>query len=216
LKRRAAASVMLLLCTVPVVTPSVAGRLFYRYTDAQGVVVIDDTVPPELAPRGYEVVNEWGTPIRVVAPAKTAEQIAEEARLAKQRKLDQQRAAEQARQDAVLLRSYSDMSAMIKARDEKIATLESLILITQSKLAKLRQDLHALQQRAADAERRGEKVPASLESDIRELAEALQTNETYISDKRREQEDIRRRFAVDIERYRRLVADRDGAAAHDN
>ncbi len=192
-----------------VVTPSVAGKLFYRYTDAHGVVVIDDTLPPELASKGYEVVNEWGTPVRVVAPAKTAAELAEEASLARQRELEKWRAAEKARQDAVLLRSYTDVESMIKARDEKIATLDSLIRITRAKVARVRTDLNGLQARAADAERSGEKVPERLVSDIRDLTEVLTTNERFISDKRQEQDEIRRRFSVDIERYRRLKAEQE-------
>ena len=39
---------------------------FYRYTNDQGVIVVDDHVPPEHVKKGYEVVNEKGV-VKIVA-----------------------------------------------------------------------------------------------------------------------------------------------------
>ena len=68
----------------------------YRYTNAQGITVIDrQGVPSEFIAKGYEVLNEQGRVVRVVPPAPTAEEM---------QKILADR--ERAKSDAQLLRLY--------------------------------------------------------------------------------------------------------------
>jgi len=69
----------------------VAPNLF-KWTDENGKVHYGDHVPPEYATQERKVLNEQGVEMKTLEAAKTPEQIAEEERLAAERK-EQERIA---------------------------------------------------------------------------------------------------------------------------
>ena len=51
-----------ILLTLP---PLASGSELYRYTNAEGTVVIDHRIPPQYVAQGYEVLNDKGVVVRV-------------------------------------------------------------------------------------------------------------------------------------------------------
>ena len=43
----------------------------YRYKNAEGVMVLDYAIPPELAPKGYTILSKTGTVLKVQTPTVT-------------------------------------------------------------------------------------------------------------------------------------------------
>ncbi|GLX15700.1 MULTISPECIES: DUF4124 domain-containing protein [Pseudomonas] len=124
----------------------------YRYTNAQGITVIDrQGVPSEFIAKGYEVLNEQGRVIRVVPPAPTAEEM---------QKILADR--ERAKSDAQLLRLYSSLEDVDRAQARKLAELDGLIGVAKGNLQSVRQQQANLQKQAADQERTGREVPKQL------------------------------------------------------
>ncbi|MDF3932472.1 DUF4124 domain-containing protein [Pseudomonas citronellolis] len=124
----------------------------YRYVDDKGVTVIDRLgVPSQYIGKGYEVLNEQGRVIRVVPPAPTAEEL-------KQRKA----AAAQASSDAQLLRLYTSVEDVDRARERKMSELDGLSSVARGNLQSLKTQQGNLQAQAADAERAGRQVPQQL------------------------------------------------------
>ncbi|TWD99188.1 hypothetical protein FB481_11564 [Pseudomonas sp. AG1028] len=124
----------------------------YRYTNAQGITVIDrQGVPSEFIAKGYEVLNEQGRVIRVVPPAPTAEEM---------QKILADR--ERAKSDAQLLRLYSSLEDVDRAQARKLAELDGLIGVAKGNLQSVRQQQANLQKQAADQERAGREVPKQL------------------------------------------------------
>lgn len=81
----------------------------YRYVNDKGVVVLDrQGVPPQYIGKGYQVLNDQGRVIRTVPPAPTAEEL-------RQRKAAQA----QASSDAQLLRLYSSLEDVDRARERR-------------------------------------------------------------------------------------------------
>ncbi|VTL98770.1 Keratin type II cytoskeletal 75 [Pseudomonas aeruginosa] len=81
----------------------------YRYVNDKGVVVLDrQGVPPQYIGKGYQVLNDQGRVIRTVPPAPTAEEL-------RQRKAAQA----QASSDAQLLRLYSSVEDVDRARERR-------------------------------------------------------------------------------------------------
>lgn len=147
---------LLLVCALPVMGSAAE---MYRYVDEHGVIVIDRLgVPPEHVARGYEVLNEQGRVISVVPPAPSAE---ERQRLAEEKA--------KASSDAQLLRIYSEVGDVDRARDRKLAELDGAISVAQSNLQSLRTQQGNLQSKAADFERAGRKVPEHLLVQIENL-----------------------------------------------
>lgn len=133
--------------------PVMAGATeLYRYVDGKGTTVLSrQGVPPEHISKGYEVLNEQGRVVRVIAPAPSAEEmqliLAEKAR---------------ASSDAQLLRLYSTPEDIERARQRKLAELDGLIGVARSNLQSVRTQQANLQSQAADNERGGRAVPAHL------------------------------------------------------
>jgi hypothetical protein len=128
----------------------------YRYVDDHGVTVLSrQGVPPEFIGKGYEVLNDQGRVVKVIAPAPTAEE--------RQRLL-----AEKARasSDAQLLRLYSSPADVDRARTRKLAELDSLIGVARGNLQSARTQQANLQSQAAEHERSGRQVPSSLLTQI--------------------------------------------------
>lgn len=124
----------------------------YRYTNAQGITVIDrQGVPSEFIAKGYEVLNEQGRVVRVVPPAPTAEEM---------QKILADR--ERAKSDAQLLRLYSSLEDVDRAQARKLAELDGLIGVAKGNLQSVRQQQANLQKQAADQERAGREVPKLL------------------------------------------------------
>ncbi|MNO67040.1 hypothetical protein D3C76_578430 [compost metagenome] len=124
----------------------------YRYINDKGVTVIDRLgVPPQYIGKGYEVLNEQGRVIRVVPPAPTAEEI-------EKRKA----ATAQANSDAQLLRLYTSVEDVDRARERKLSELDGLTSVAKGNLQSVKTQQANLQSQAADQERAGRQVPDHL------------------------------------------------------
>lgn len=160
---------------------------YYRYVNNKGVTVIDRLgVPPEFIEKGYEVVNDQGRVVRVIPPAPSAQ---ERKRMAEEKA--------KATSDAQLLRIYTEVADVDRARDRKLAELDGVISVAQSNLNSLRTQQANLQASAAENERIGRPVPEHLLVQIDNL--------------KAEQEGLQK----DIERYQKSRADTEANFAAD-
>ncbi|MCQ4273563.1 DUF4124 domain-containing protein [Pseudomonas kuykendallii] len=128
----------------------------YRYVNDKGVTVLDrQGVPSQYIGKGYEVLNESGRVIQVVPPAPSPEEM-------------QRRLSEKARasSDAQLLRLYSSVDDVDRAKARKQAELDGLISVARGNLQSLRTQQANLQSQAADKERAGQAVPDQLVAQI--------------------------------------------------
>ncbi|AYC34843.1 DUF4124 domain-containing protein [Pseudomonas cavernae] len=131
----------------------------YRYVNDKGVTVLDrQGVPPQYIGKGYEVINEQGRVIRVIPPAPSAEEM--------QRQLDEKARASS---DAQLLRLYSTLEDVDRAKARKLTELDGLIGVARGNLQSLRSQQANLQGQAADQERAGRQVPEHLLAQIDNL-----------------------------------------------
>ena len=140
---------LLLLVLLPAVAG--AGEL-YRYVNDKGVIVLDrQGVPPEYIGKGYDVLSDQGRVVRVVPPAPTA---------AERQRLQAEKA--QATSDAQLLRLYSSLDDVDRARERKLTELDGAVGAARGNLQSLRTQQANLQSQAAEQERAGRAVPESL------------------------------------------------------
>lgn len=136
-----------------VLLPALAGAgELYRYVNDKGVIVLDrQGVPPEYIGKGYDVLSDQGRVVRVVPPAPTAEE---------RQRLQAQQA--QATSDAQLLRLYSSLDDVDRARERKLTELDGAVSAARGNLQSLRTQQANLQGQAAEQERAGRVVPESL------------------------------------------------------
>ncbi len=191
--RRAAVVTMAVILLIP--SWASANRL-YRYLDANGQVAISHSIPGDRVRFGYEVVDAVsGRVIEVVEAQKSPEEIA---------RLEREAAARKACEDA-LDRVYSVYQSELdieKAEQQTLESLEQRIANAEFNLERARSQKEGFEATAARLERAGEELDASLLSNIERSQVQVDSLETEIGQRRREQEDAKERFARDRALYR--------------
>ena len=186
----------------------VAGAFVYKWVDEEGKVHYGDSVPPEFSARERKKINEQGRTIKVFEAAKTPEEIAENKRLEALRLGQVKEAEAQARKDNVLLATYFSEADLLKTRDSRLASLEGLIQLTHRRIRSMNHRIKQLTEDAADFERSGKPVPEMLSRQIENIRTQTIENESFILEKKAEQDEIRMEFDKDIKRFRDLKKER--------
>ncbi len=173
-----------------------ADARMYRYQDANGQLVISNTVPQEATTRGYDILNSKGRVIESVAPALTAEELRQRA----EEKRREQEAAEQRKQDKALLRRYSHPDQAVRALHRKIRELEGLNQLKRGNISVIESQLDSEQSRAADLERSGRDIPETTLIKIDRLQNQIRDIEAEIATQKAEIESLKADYRRDIER----------------
>lgn len=178
----------------------------YKWVDEEGKTQYGDRVPPQYASKERSVINDRGRTVKVYSAAKTPEEKAEADAVEKQKAEEKKLADQQAVRDHSLLSTYSSEEDMLMARDGKVASVETLIQLTNSRIESMQKRLNELTDDAAEFERSGKKLPEGLVSQIKNTREQIQQNEEFVKNKRLEKEQIAHKYDEDIKRYRELTS----------
>ena len=183
---------------------STADARFYRYKDENGQLVISTTVPQEASIRGYEIINDSGRVIKTIAPAPTAQELADRAeRARKQVQLDHQRQT-----DRLLLRQFSHPDDAVLAMNRKLQELSSLIQLKRGNISGLISQLDEEQRRAANLERSGLSVPHSMLEKINRLQAQVWNFEQEIAIQNIEIDTMKNEFIKDIKRLEEITGEK--------
>lgn len=178
---------------------------FYRYTDENGVTVLNNIIPPRYVKQGYEVVNRYGDVLKVVPPPRTEEEILEDRRLERERQ-EQERIAQKKREmDRLLLMTYASEDDLLGARDGKLNALASQLNVARHNREYLDERLARLQRHAAEHERIGEAVPKKLLDEIASTEAQIGRNQSFIEARSEQHAAVEQEFAQARERYRELM-----------
>lgn len=185
-----------------------SGPVLYRYTDESGATVVKDHLPPEVVPRGYTVISSYGQVLEVVPPVKSKAEQAEEKRLKAQQAAEERARREAIRRDAELMRQFTAVEDLMRARDTQLSALDVQISIRNGQTNLLMSQLEEMQRHAADYERRGQPVPSQLLKDIQESQRQIEDNKGFADAQNAEKNRIAERFKNDIVRFKELQAQR--------
>lgn len=203
-KTQTGALLVLLALAGPASLMAAEGVRMKCWTNHEGVRECGNRVPPEYIQQGYTEIDGKGFVRDVKERAKTPEELAEARRLAKLKAAEQKQKAEQEARDRVLLRTFSSVGDIERARDDRVAALEGTIKLAGLRNENTRLKLNGYIKRAAESERMGQTPAPALLEDIEGLRRQIKDNVRFIDEKRAEQEQIRQAHALDIERYKRL------------
>ena len=192
------------LLGILIAQPVIASTKFKCWTNKEGVKECGTYVPPEYSQKRIETRDGSGRVTDVKARAKTKEELAEEARQAELKKIEDAKIAEQKKQDSILLKTFTRERDINMLRDSKINVIEGIINVTKGNNKALNKKLIKLHKQAANIERVGKKPPETLLEDIKAVEDRIKRNEASIKDKHAEQDVIRQQFAKDMERFRFL------------
>ncbi|SFM37866.1 DUF4124 domain-containing protein [Marinobacter pelagius] len=173
-----------------------ANAQMYRYTDAQGQVVISNTIPQEATKRGYDILGSNGRVVETVPPAPTEEEIA--ARKAEKKR--QQERERQREQDELLLKRYSHPDQAVEAMHRKVREMNGLIQLKRGNIQVISSQLNNEQSRAADMERAGRDIPQATLDKIRRLESQIDEIEQDIASQRQDIVELKKTYRKDIQR----------------
>ncbi|GAA0848301.1 hypothetical protein GCM10009113_26070 [Marinobacter szutsaonensis] len=173
-----------------------ANAQMYRYTDAQGQVVISNTIPQEATKRGYDILGSNGRVVETVPPAPTEEEIA--ARKAEKKR--QQELERQREQDELLLKRYSHPDQAVEAMHRKVREMNGLIQLKRGNIQVISSQLNNEQSRAADMERAGRDIPQATLDKIRRLESQIDEIEQDIASQRQDIVELKKTYRKDIQR----------------
>jgi hypothetical protein len=195
-------SIILVLSLV--VETSYAGRKVYRYTNDEGVQVIDDAIPPEYVDKGYEVITYRGEVVTVVPPQMTDEQV-EKQKLAKERKRKAKQEKERLRKwDERLLLRYSQVSEIVKSKSRALSVIDVAIRLNRNNLSRLKTDIEVQQKEAAEIERKGEQLSETRKATLIAFKNELQLVIDTIDRREKEKVTVAEDYDADIERFEML------------
>lgn len=176
------------------------------WTNKDGVRECGDKVPPEYAQTDRQELSKQGLVVDEKERAKTEEELAEERRQAELQAEQDKIAQEEARRDKILLDTFSNIDDIEMTRDGKIAAIQTSISLAETRNQKLQAELGKLVEQAANEERAGRTITEDLEKDIESLRRQTKTNDDFIAEKRKEQDEVTKASARDVERFKELKA----------
>jgi len=179
-------------------------KKFFKWTDENGVIRYGDHVPSEYSQKEQAEINKYGLTVGVTSAAKTKEQLVEDERKARIQKEERRKIEEQMAKDRVLLTSYANEKDLETGRNSKLEALNGVIRLTESNIAILLRSIADMTAQAAERERSGQSVSDEVRRDISIKQDLITKNEAYIKAKRKEQEEIRDQFDIDLKRFREL------------
>jgi hypothetical protein len=203
---------LLLLPALLLAGNALAERL-YKWVDADGQVHYSNRLPPEAAKRERKVINEQGRTLKVYRAPLTAEEKAEQTRIEELEKKRRELAEKRAIHDRSLLATYTNTDDMNTAMERKLASVESLIKLTNSRINSQQNRLLELTEDAASYERSGKQMPDNLQRQISNIRDQITQNKAFIDDKKLEMDDIRLQFEADIRRFTELTTGKPDTAA---
>jgi len=169
-------------------------KVFYRYTNSEGVKVLHHSIPPKYAQKGYDIVSLSGKLVKRVPPALSAEEAAA--------KEEAKALAEQlAHWDRRLRRRYSSIADIEAAKKRKLNVLDTNILVINSNIATTKSNIERQQQQAADVERAGRAVPEAMLNILRTLENDLEDSQEQVRLRLLEYQEVSDKFERDKQRF---------------
>lgn len=197
------------------IAASAAGKNIQCWTDDKGHRSCGDYVPPQYAKKEVQILNERGLVVEKKAREKTAAEIEEDDRKAKEAINEAQNARKRAAYDRFLIDTYSSVQELEKARDIRVQTLDARIRLAEKAVADNQKTLEDLRGRAAKPPVVGAnpkaveaiaKANERLKKQIETFEKTLADNTLATTTMQQEREQTLKKFAEDIQRWQELKA----------
>jgi len=190
-----------------------ADRL-YKWVDDDGRVHYSDVIPPQRINKGHAVVDKEGVVVTTVDAVKHGEALRKEKARQDREEQALERAHQQAIHDRQLLDTYDTRDQLIDAQDERLAAIDGVLKINVAHIDRLKKQHAELMKRAAQQERDGKTVSASLREEIDGFAAQIDQQQAYVGAKTVERERTARQFTEDLARFDELKGTLETPSAH--
>lgn len=189
---------ILLLLSWTSASQGASGARLYRYINVEGIVVIDDKIPPAYVAQGYDVLSSTGQLLDTVEPSVPQNAV--------EKALRKKVLAARDKEDHFILISYSSVTEIQAAMARKLGQLDREVKSINTNIRGSKRRIAFEQQRAANYQRGGRKVPKNVTETLFELELEVKKSESLLELKKEEYEKMEERYQGYIERYRQLKA----------
>jgi hypothetical protein len=176
----------------------------YRFENEDGVLVLSNSIPPELVYKGYSVVTEDGTVVRVVPRQLTPAEVAQRDRRLAAEKAAEEAGAARTRHDEELVKLYASPRDVEEARARKIQSIDAAIATTKSNLERLKLQKERVEEQAADREREGLPPSPEILDNLNILDTQIAAKNAEIESRKAERQRVDDQFALDLARIKLL------------
>lgn len=195
---------ILLLLSWVSVSHGAPGARLYRYINGEGIVVIDDKIPPAYVAQGYDILSSTGQLLDTVEPSVPQNAV--------EKALRKKALAAREKEDRFILISYSSVMEIQAAMARKLDQLDREVKGINTNIKGSKRRIAFEQQRAANYQRGGRKVPKNVTETLFELELEVKKSESLLELKEEEYEKVEERYQGYIERYRQLKAQKEAAS----
>jgi hypothetical protein len=196
-----------LIAAVLLVFGSCAEANFYKCITADGNKIHADREPPECAGRRIEVFRDDGTPLRVIEPPPTLEEIKKRQADEKRRLDEKEDKRAQERSDRSLLETYSSPEEIEAARQRALGDLQKFIDLAEERKRQLQLDRKKLDNEAEFYLKRD--MPEELKRAFAANNERMKTQAKTIDNAKAEMARVNQLFDGYKKRFKELL---DGGA----
>lgn len=198
------------------------GKKIQCWTDDKGHRACGDYVPPQYSQKEVQILNKQGMVVDTKQREKTADEAAADELKVQAAKDAEKQARSRASYDRFLLDTYSNVKEIEKARDIRVQTLDSRIVLAgkavadnQSALADLRSREVAKPVAGTDPKRVAAiaKSNDKLQKQIATFEKTLADNIQAIATMKQEREQTVTKFGEDIQRWQQLKSPTPAAAS---
>ena len=188
-----------------------AGALF-RYKDESGQTVMSASVPPEIVPKGYEVLSLSGRVLEVIPPALTPEQIKardeaiEQGKLEEERKrLEDEKRAQQLVDDKRLLKQYGEPDVVVSLMERRISEIDAVIKSRKASIESAKKLIIENEEQAAELQRNGKPIYKRIKDALEKSRDDIATSQSIILEREHAKTKLIAEFTKTIQRLEMLT-----------
>lgn len=182
------------------------------WTEDNGARACGDSIPPRYANREKRILDQTGRTVKVIPGSLTPEQRAAKEAQAQQVAVERQETERQAAYERALLATYAKPHELAALRDDRVATLDTRIQLTEAAAARDAVSVAELRARLP-ADGSSDKASRELLDKVAMFETSLENNQRAVADMRQQREEICETFARDIRRFQQL---RNGSVEFDS
>lgn len=199
--------VLLTLSAVILFNPLAAQAKMYKWVDDEGQMHFGDRIPTKYQVKEHQELNDRGVATKHKKAAKTAEERAEEKRLAKEHKKAELVKKKQKQRDRVLLDTYTTERDLIVARDSRIDAIDSQIHLAKSIIKDSNSKIETMEKRVTKIKASNRDVPPDLFHRIESEKQQVDVQSTVMGNHEVRRDEIATQFNGYIERFNVLKAE---------
>tara|TARA_Y100001970_G_scaffold163529_1_gene199861 strand:- start:2187 stop:2810 length:624 start_codon:yes stop_codon:yes gene_type:complete len=175
-----------------------AGANIKCWANEDGVRECGNKIPPEYSQGASVKISRGGVIIGEEEAAKSLETIRKE-------KEASIKAEESRKADQALLKTFSSTEDLILARNRKVEQIDKEIILLESRIMKLEENLQKVKLRIDANEKEAIADNIYLDKNAQLIRDQIKESQQFIKIKEIERNDISLQFAKDIDRFNKLV-----------